>query len=374
MNNKKRIAWITPDYFIETDIYVIENLARFFDIDWYIVCSEVKKDFSNKIETIKNAGTKVTYWLVERKGMHPRNIVNFVRLFKAIKKNGPCIIYTCLSYPFYYLPILLLMINRKKIILTIHNVHVPKGGSNYYRNTIYNKFAIFSFLNFQTFSKSQYEELRRLTGNKRVLLVPFFLKDYGKAERRERESREITFLSYGFIREYKRIDVLIAAAQELYDEYKIPFKVVIAGSCDNWENYQKLIHNNDLFDLRIRRIENNEVPSLFADSDYFVAPYQDIAQSGSAIVAINYLKPIIASRLPAFEEYIEENKTGYLIKPADKEDLKRVMKQLLDKHMSIYPELVRNIAAYKSKVFSAEIITQKYKEFIEDVIAHESLS
>ncbi|QTE67046.1 glycosyltransferase family 4 protein [Clostridiales bacterium] len=375
MDEKKRIAWITPEYFIETDIYVIDNLAPYYEIDWYIICSgKITKDFSEKINTIKENGTKVTYWLVEKKGMHPKNINHFIQLFKSIKKKKPNIVYTCLCYPFYYLLILLLMINREKIILTIHNVHVPKGGSQYYKNTIYNKFAIKTFLNFQTFSQSQFQELQKLTKNKPILLVPFFLKNYGPAEGKKRESNGIVFLSYGFIREYKRIDVLISAAQEVFDEYKIPFKVIIAGSCDNWEDYQRQIYNNDLFDLRIRRIDNEEVPSLFAESDYFVAPYQDIAQSGSAIVAINYSKPVIASRLPAFEEYVENNKTGFLINPADKEDLKRVIKWILDNHANIYPELIQNIHLYKDRVFSAENITKKYRDFIEGIITNESLS
>ena len=376
MREKKRIAWITPEYFVETDIYVVENLLLDYEISWYIICSgKISSDFSNKINEMIHKGIKVSYCLVEKKGMHPKNMAHFFKLFRAIKKEEPHLVYTCLSYPFYYLPILLASFNRKKTILTIHNVHVPKGGSHYYRNTIYNKFAIRAFLNFQTFSKSQFQELQRLTKyKKRILLVPFFLKDYGTTDKKRENSEKITFLSYGFIREYKRIDVLISAAQEIYNEYKTSFKIIIAGSCENWDYYQNMIHDNDLFDLRIRRIDNSEIPSLFAESDYFVAPYQDIAQSGSAIVAINYEKPIIASKLPAFEEYIEDKKTGYLINPADKEDLKHVMKWILDNHSSIYPKLIQNISLFKGRVFSADSITKRYKDFIEDIISHEPLS
>ena len=119
------------------------------------------------------------------------------------------------------------------------------------------------------------------------MYAPFLLKDYGKAKH-ERTDTRITFLGYGNIRRYKRLDVLIDATERAYAQVKIPFRVIIAGSSDNWSEYQKHIIHQELFDTRIGRIPNEDIPELFVETDYVVMPYESIAQSGAMMVAMNY--------------------------------------------------------------------------------------
>lgn len=364
----ERIAWVTPDYFLDTDVYIIEQMCILYHIDWYIITvKDDIKDYRDKIESIKSKGTNITLFRIHQKGMHPGNVLRFNQLLSRIKRNNAKLLYTSLSYPAYYLPLVKMRMGKNNVILAIHNVHVPKGGSHYLRNKYYNRFAIHAFQNYQTFSRSQYNVLREEAVNKNILYAPFILKDFGISNKTKSDDK-VVFMSFGNIRDYKRIDVLIKAAQEAYEKTNIDFKVIIAGACDDWNRYEKLIRIPKLFDLRIRRIENSEIPDIFAECDYFVTPYQDIAQSGSAIIAINYGKPIIASRLPAFEEYIEDGKTGYFINPANKDDLREVIEHILHNYVNEYQNMAKRIENYRDSEFSTMIITQKYKDFIDEII------
>ena len=346
----------------------MEQLCVLYHIDWYIITVKDNIiDYRDKIKSIKSKGTDITIFRIHQKGMHPGNILRFNQLLSNIKRKKNKLLYTSLSYPAYYLPIVKIRMGINNVVLAIHNVHVPKGGSHYLRNKYYNQFAIHAFQNYQTFSRSQYNVLREETVNKNILYAPFILKDFGKSDKTKPDEK-VVLMNFGNIRDYKRIDILIEAAQEAYEETNIDFKVIIAGACDDWQRYEKLIRIPKLFDLRIRRIDNSEISDIFAESDYFVTPYQDIAQSGSAIIAINYGKPIIASRLPAFEEYIQDCETGYLINPANKDDLREVIEHILHNYVNEYSNMVEKLKNYRDTEFSTKVITQKYKDFLDEII------
>ena len=232
---------------------------------------------------------------------------------------------------------------------------------------MYNSLAIRAFQYYQTFSDDQYQLLKSLIPNKRVFYAPFILKDYGSAKIKRTDNR-LTFLNFGNIRPYKRIDVLIEAAQRVYENTKVSMRVIIAGKCEDWESYAKLIRYPELFDLRIRRIDNNDIPDLFAEADYFVAPYQDIAQSGSSVVAVNYGIPLIASRLPAFEEYVEDKVTGRLIEPANVDSLETVIRDIVESNNAGYDEMVDHLIHKREELFSTESVVKRYREFIDGII------
>lgn len=364
---KKNLIWITFNAFIDTDIYVVKELSKYYSIEWYIIRSENDKiEYISSINEIKETtDIKIKFDVCGRRLRSLECLRFYNAFFKNIKKKKDSIIFTSMAGAPYFIPFLALKTDIKKVIVAIHNVHVPKGGNNYNFFKFYNKLTISKFKNFVTYSKSQYNDLRELTDNKKnILYVPFMLKDYGKATK-ERNNTVITFLNFGNIRDYKRIDVLIESAQKAYELTQKRFKVIIAGQCDNWDKYQKLIKYDFLFDIRIGRVENEEIPNLFNEADYFVAPYQDIAQSGSSIVALNYSKPTIASKLPAFEEYITNEETGYLIKPADIDSLTSVMQEIIESNLKGYNKMVQNLENNRDKFFSASSIVEKYRRYID---------
>lgn len=367
--SKKRIAWITATCFLDTDIYVVPLLQRYFDIDWYILRKENEKiDYVNELEGLKDKVSHLEYTPIGRRNSSPDALKCYVRFLKRIKKQNYELIYTALGNLPFYTPTLGTVINPKNIVLGIHNVTVLQGGCHPNLERFYNWYAIKHFKNFHAYSKSQYEELKSRAKRKNILYAPFLLKDYGVAKHTRTDER-VTFLGYGNIRAYKRMDVLIDAAEKAFAETKVPLRVIIAGACDDWSEYQKHIIHPELFDTRIGRIPNEEIPELFEETDYVVMPYQSIAQSGAMMVAMNYEKPVLASRLSAFEEYIEDGKNGFFFSPANLDELTKQMVYILKNHNQIYPELKNNFQKIKESRFNTKQIVREYKEYFEKVIS-----
>lgn len=363
------ITWVTPEYFIETDIYVVPELARFFNIHWIIEHGNGKEQIPfysdmQKLEGVANL--RIEY--VKRPNAHPLSLKfwgYYWSFITKIKSYKPDVIYSAiLGIP--YIPFCVLRIPKKKIVFAAHNVTTPKGVKHYALTKLYNGLVWRWFKNFQNFSKSQYELLRKEYGNKNNFYAPFVLKDYGKPT--NQPANIITFLSYGRIRGYKSIDVLIEAAQRVKEQCDIPFKVIIAGECSNWDFYQSKIRDSDVFDLRIKNVENEDVPNLFGETHYTVLPYQDIAQSGALFVCINYSKPSILSSLPAFSEYITDGVDGLFIRPANVDDLTKQMLYVVKNHETVYPNLVSSLNDMKNRDFEKTIIVEKYKSYFDSLV------
>ena len=365
MKDLKRICWVTPNYFLDTDIYVMKYLPEYFFVNWIITKKkEERLDYNCLIDEIgKKDNITIEIYELGGKRYGIKGLIYDLKLM--IKLRNADVVYLPSTLPFT-LPFMIMFLKRRRLIVPIHNVRTPKGGSHYYINKIGTAISTNYFRNYVTFSQSQHDLLLSINPKADVLYAPFMLKDYGEASIK-RLNNLITFLCFGNIRRYKRIDVLIEAAQKAFEITSAKFRVIIAGKCDNWEDYQKLIKYPGLFDLRIRRVNDDDIPNLFEECDYFVTPYQDIAQSGSLIVGINYNKPIIASRLEAFEEYVEDGKSGFLIRPANLEDLTKVIVQILKEHHHIYKKLKDGQKKMISEKFDDEIIISKYVEFVSNI-------
>ena len=359
----KKIAWITPSAYMDTDYYIVPLLCEYYHIDWFILYKD-KIPYEKELSKLNGtANLSINLYKQAFRQRSLKTAFSDIKLFLHIKKEKYDITYAGMfGFPFFHV-LSALILNRNKFVIAAHNVNTPKGAVDYFFAKAYASYVLSVFKNFQTFSESQRKLLLRMHPHKKVLMAPFLLKDYGNPT--NNKSKVITFLSFGNIRDYKRIDVLINAAQNAYDKTKKQFKVIIAGNCDNWVKYQSLIRYPQLFDLRIGRVENDDIPNLFGESHYFVTPYQDIAQSGSVIVAINYECPVIASNLEAFREYVTDGETGYLIKPADVEALTAVMIDILVSNNANYKNMRNRIKKIKDTDFNSQAIIDKYIAFFD---------
>ena len=365
---KSKLVWITFNAFIDTDLYIVKELIPYYDIHWIIIKSGNDRfEYISELNALENS-TAITIDMLQCGArLRSKECSGFYsKLLSSIENEKPDVIYTSLSGAPYFIPMLACSKLKHKVVLAIHNVHVPKGGSAYWFFRAYNKIALKSFNYYQAFSLDQYQLLNAKVHKARTMYAPFILKDYGTPKHVRRDNR-ITFLNFGNIRDYKRIDVLIEAAQIAFERTGILFRVIIAGQCNNWDKYESMIRYPELFELYIRRMDNEEVPELFVESDYFVAPYKDIAQSGSSVVAITYNVPIIASRLPAFEEYIDDDITGKLIAPASLSELANTMEEIIVSGNSGYEEMVEAMTKKRDTIFSTEAIVKKYREYIDEI-------
>ena len=363
----KNIQWLTSDCFIDVDLPILTELCKYYNITWYIVLGVNNSIDYTKLVNSRCNGLKIKIHYVKLKYRmsNPLIIKEYFYLVKKTQKSDALTVYYNISGMPYLFTCLYPFINKNKTIIAMHNVETPKGASHYRIAKIYNYITKTLYKNFQVFSISQLNLLKKTYPNKNILYAPLALKNFGNSTKSK--SNILTFLFFGYIREYKRVDVLIEAAQKVYNKTKINFKVCIAGSCSNWSIYEKLIVNPEHFDLKIYNIPNEEIPDLFTSAHYFVMPYQGIAQSGAMSVALHYNIPIIASNLPAFHEFMIDNKTGYFIDVANIESLSIVMEKIVKGESINYDELCKNEFDFVKRILSIEAITENYIKYINNL-------
>jgi glycosyltransferase involved in cell wall biosynthesis len=364
--SKNKIAWITSAGLVETDIHVVPDLMQRFDIDWYVIKDTCESlDYENELSKFSGSRSGLKIIKLEGKRFGVKRIQYYRTFVRKLAEYD--LIYTVIFGIPYYVPLLKFGIKDKKVIVAVHNVNLLKGITHPIAKRVYQKMVFKFFGFFDTFSKSQCELLKKIETNKKVFYTPFMLKDYGVAKK-DRTDNRVTFLCYGNIKEYKRHDLVIHAAQALYEKGITGFKVLIAGEGAYWETCKADIKYSELFDLRIARVRNEEVADLFNETDYLVMPYQDIAQSGAAIVGVNYGVPIIASDLDAFREYIVDGENGYLIAPTDAHALEDAMEKCITGHIQNYDKMHDNMIRVRNNEFSKENVIRAYSEMIDSVL------
>lgn len=125
-------------------------------------------------------------------------------------------------------------------------------------------------------------------------------------------------LFFGFIREYKGLDLLLhALASERLS--KMDIKLMVAGEFyGNEEKYLKLIESLNIKDkivLKTSFIPNTEVYLYFCASTIVVQPYKDATQSGVTQIAYHFGKPMITTNVGGLSEMVPDGKVGYVVEP-----------------------------------------------------------
>jgi glycosyltransferase involved in cell wall biosynthesis len=124
-------------------------------------------------------------------------------------------------------------------------------------------------------------------------------------------------LFFGFIRDYKGLDLLIDAIVKLNDEYVL----VIAGEVyGSFEKYSQQIERRGIgnkISLHVRYISDDEVPLFFSSADVCVLPYKSATQSGITSIAYHFYLPLIATDTGGLKETIRHNQTGLIVDSPD---------------------------------------------------------
>lgn len=125
-------------------------------------------------------------------------------------------------------------------------------------------------------------------------------------------------LFFGFIRDYKGLDLLLEAlASSTLSGLNV--RLLIAGEFyGNEEKYMDIIRNRNLDDkvvLRTSFIPNTEVYLYFSACDLVVQPYRHATQSGVTQIAYHFGKPIITTNVGGLAEMIPDGKVGYVVSP-----------------------------------------------------------
>jgi glycosyltransferase involved in cell wall biosynthesis len=141
----------------------------------------------------------------------------------------------------------------------------------------------------------------------------------------------MTLVTFGKMRHYKGIDVLIEALAALSPEDRQALQVIVAGEpLMDLAPLKERIAATGLegtIELRPGFLDEEAMRDLFTQAEGFIFPYREIEASGVLFLVQGLKRWIIASRLGAFAETIADGESGRLVPAEDVPALTRALQE-----------------------------------------------
>lgn len=256
------------------------------------------------------------------------NPINWLKIGLSLKKIAPDFIVCRFWLPFMG-PCLgsILHIAKKnrqtKIVGILDNVipHEKRPGDFYFT-----KFFLKSLDKFIVMSKSVGRDLEKFLPNPVFTYSPHpvydtYGEDMGKTAARNKLGliqEEKYLLFFGFIREYKGLELLLQAMASA-NVKALGVKLIVAGEYyGNQAYYEQLIDMlgvREQLVLKTNFIPNSEVGQYFSAADLVVQPYKTATQSGVSQIAFQYEKPMVVTNVGGLGEIVLDGKCGYVVEP-----------------------------------------------------------
>jgi len=171
---------------------------------------------------------------------------------------------------------------------------------------------------------------------------------------------KLILLFFGFIRDYKGLDILINSLSNLKN---LDIKLLIGGeSYISKSKIKDLIKKNGLSEMIIwhnKYIPNSDINLYFSACDAVVLPYKKISQSGIIPMAYHFDKLVICSDILSLKEHVVEKETGYLFENNNSSDLSNVITEIYDNHN--FKNSEGSISKYKLR-YSFDNFLNDFKE------------
>lgn len=120
-------------------------------------------------------------------------------------------------------------------------------------------------------------------------------------------------LFFGFIRDYKGLDLLMKAYQKAYKEDLL---LVVAGEFYNngaqYAELEKDLHLEGTIEWRTDFIPDDKVRYYFSAADLIVQPYKTATQSGVTQIAYHFERPMLVTNVGGLAEIVPNGKVGYV--------------------------------------------------------------
>lgn len=179
---------------------------------------------------------------------------------------------------------------------------------------------------FITMSRAVLDDLNKFDEQKPKLYCPHPLYDnFGKILEKQYARKILNFvedgkyiLFFGFIRDYKGLDLLLEAMADSRIK-NTNIKLIVAGEYyTDAKPYNDIIEKHQLQDTVILAtdfIPDQKVAKYFCACDIVVQPYKDATQSGVTQIAYHFNKPMITTDVGGLAEIVPNGKVGYVIQP-----------------------------------------------------------
>jgi len=114
------------------------------------------------------------------------------------------------------------------------------------------------------------------------------------------------------------LDILIEAFPRILSEHQNARLLIVGEFYDDPKEYFELIKK-----LKIEKqvkvinqfVPNEDVGKYYNSADVVILPYRSATQSGILNVAYGFNKPVIVTDVGGLAEFVDEGKTGFVVKP-----------------------------------------------------------
>ncbi len=208
-----------------------------------------------------------------------------------------------------------------KVVSIIDNIipHEKRPGDHFL-----SQYFINSVHAFVCMSQSVVEDMKMFKHQKPVKFNPHPIYDnfgsgYAQTEARNQlhlpqEGKYLLF--FGFIRDYKGLDLLLKAMSDSRIK-GLNIKLLVAGEFyTDAEYYHKLIAELNLESSLILAtdfIPDSKVGLYFSACDMVVQPYKTATQSGVTQIAYHFEKPMLVTRVGGLPEIVPHGQVGYVV-------------------------------------------------------------
>ncbi|OGU61634.1 MAG: hypothetical protein A2X64_04920 [Ignavibacteria bacterium GWF2_33_9] len=221
---------------------------------------------------------------------------------------------------------------------------------------------------FVCMSETVRKDLLTLKPDAKYIMFPHPLYDHFGEKISAEGAREIlnipkdkkVLLFFGFIRDYKGLDILINSLKMLPEDYHLIIAGEVYGNFTKYDDLIKELNLKNKITLAVKYISDKEVPMYFSASDVCVLPYKSATQSGIVSISYQFNLPLIATDVGSLKEMIEPYNAGLMIKEVSSVALSDAIKNYFDNNLK--EEFQQNMTVYKEK-YSWGNLAKAIKEF-----------
>ncbi|TDO23596.1 glycosyltransferase [Sediminibacterium goheungense] len=265
--------------------------------------------------------------------LHIKSVINSVNPFNwfrsgnAIRKENADLIVVRYWLPFMgpCLGTILRIVkknHRSKIVCIADNVipHEKRVG-----DTAFTRYFVKPVDAFITLSEKVLKDLTLFTRKPALATVHPLYDNFGepisKTEARSAlgiPSENPVILFFGFIRQYKGLDLLLKAMAVLKQKGNAPLLLIAGEFYENRQQYEQMIDELDIRDLLILRtdfIPDNEVRNYICAADFVIQPYKHATQSGITPLSYHFERPMLVTNVGALPAMVPHEKVGIVTAP-----------------------------------------------------------
>ncbi|MGB5530382.1 MAG: glycosyltransferase [Ignavibacteriaceae bacterium] len=132
------------------------------------------------------------------------------------------------------------------------------------------------------------------------------------------EKDAIVLLFFGYVRKYKGLDILIEAFPKILAKNPEAGLLIVGEFYNDPKEYSEIIKKlriEEKVKLINQFVPNEDVAKYYQVSEVVILPYRSATQSGILNVAYGFYKPVIVTDVGGLAEFVDEGKTGFVVKP-----------------------------------------------------------